>query len=415
MWRIGVATLVLAALLAAAPARAADPGRWKLTGTTSLPIVYYQGVTVDPARNLFFDGVFVGLYRTDPTFHETGRTDDVIPPDVHASEGYNHVGDIAWDRAEGGRILLPLECYVPGGPNGGNPCLTGSIGVADPGTLQWRYYVKLDPAEIRKAMWNEVSPDGTLLWTSSGDDLLAYRTADITLANTAPEHAPIHSVRRLDGAVPPTGITGATFVDGRMLVASQDGETFRVYSIDLATGERRLEIERSIVGESEGLVTRDGDTLSWLVQPFNTEQKPPTYGPDHATLLSFRPPGGDDGGGGAPVAPAGGDGAGLAPSIRFFKRSRRTVLRRRGFAAGVLCPEGCTARLTVVRGAAVLARTTKHARASTGGAARALVRLTSRGRRVLREDPRRLRLTLRASLREPTGALVRRSAKARLR
>ena len=406
-----MATLVLATCLAfAVPARAADPGRWRLTGTTSLPIVYYQGVTTDPARNLFFDGVFVGLYRTDPAFHETGRTDDVIPPDVHAREGYNHIGDIAWDRAEGGRILLPLECYVPNGPNGGNPCLHGSIGVADPGTLPGRYDVKLDPAEIPKAMWNEVSPDGTLLWTSSGDDLLAYRTADISLANAAPEHAPIHSVRRLKGAVPPTGITGATFVDGRMLVAGQDGETFRVYSIDLATGERRLEIERSIVGESEGLVTRAGGTLGWLVQPFTTEQKPPTYGPDHATLLSFRPTGGAAGGAGAA-----GDGAGLAPSIRFVRRSRRSVLRRGGFAAGVLCPAGCTARLSVRSAGAVLARTTKRARASSGGAARALVRLTRRGRFLLREDQRRLRLTLRASLREPGGALVRRSAKARLR
>ena len=104
----------------------------------------------------------------------------MIPPEVHLREGYNHIGDISYDRAEGGRVLLPLECYVPNGPNGGNPCLHGSIGVADPRTLQWRYYVKLDPAEIPKAMWNEVSPDGTLVWTSSGDDLLAYRTADIT-------------------------------------------------------------------------------------------------------------------------------------------------------------------------------------------------------------------------------------------
>ena len=134
-----------------------------------------------------------------PSFTETGRNADVIPPDVHASEGYNHIGDISWDRAEGGRVLLPLECYVPNGPNGGNPCLHGSIGVADPGTLQWRYYVKLDPAEIPKAMWNEVSPDGTLVWTSSGGDLLAYRAADISLANAAPAHAPIHSVRRLQG------------------------------------------------------------------------------------------------------------------------------------------------------------------------------------------------------------------------
>jgi len=415
MRRIGAVALALTACLAAAPARAADPGRWNLTGTTSLPIVYYQGVTTDPARNLYFDGVFVGLYRTDAAFTETGRTDDVFPPDVHLREGYNHIGDISWDAVEGGRILLPLECYVPNGPNGGNPCLHGSIGVADPATLQWRYYVKLDPAEIPKAMWNEVSPDGTLLWTSSGRDLLAYRTADISPANAAPDHAPIHSVRRLRDAVPPSGITGATFIDGRLYVAGQGGGPFRVWSIDLADGSRRLEIERRIVGESEGLVTAalKGGTLSWLIQPFMAEPEPPTYGPDHATLVSF-----GTGGGGAPAsAPAaGGDGAGLTPSIRFLRRSRKTVLRRRGFAAGVLCPEGCEARLTVVRGRTVLARTSKHARPSTGRAARALVRLTPRGRRVLRARAGRLRLTLRADLRPPGGDVVdRRVVRATLR
>ena len=357
--------LALVAWLAAVPAHAADPGRWKLTGTTALPIVYYQGVTADPARNLYFDGVYVGLYRTDSAFKETGRTDDVIPPDVHLREGYNHIGDISYDRADGGRILLPLECYVPNGPNGGNPCLHGSIGVADPRTLQWRYYVKLDPAEIPKAMWNEVSPDGTLLWTSSGDDLLAYRTVDITAANATPEHAPIHFVRRLRGAVPPSGITGATFIDGRLYVAGQGGGPFRVYSIDLAHGSNRLELERRIAGESEGLVTAalKGGTLSWLVQPFTTEGETPTYDPDKATLLSFRALGD---GASAPGGPAAGDGAGLAPSVRFLRRSRRTVLRRRGFAAGVVCPEGCSARLTVTRGPRVLARTTKRARASSG-------------------------------------------------
>jgi hypothetical protein len=409
-----MATLVLAACalgIAAAPARAADPGRWQLTGTTTLPLVYYQGVTVDPRRNLYFDGVFVGLYRTDAAFTETARNDDAIPPDVHLSEGYNHIGDIAWDRQEGGRILLPLECYVPGGPNGGNPCLHGSIGVADAGTLQWRYYVKLDPAEIPKAMWNEVSPDGRLLWTSSGPDLLAYSTAEITPTAAAPGHAPIRAVRRLKGAVPPSGITGATFIGGRMYVAGQGGGPFRVYSIDLATGTHRLEIERRIVGESEGLVTASvkGGTLNWLIQPFNEEQRPPTYGADHATLLSFRPAGA------GPVAtPPGAGGGGLGPSARLLRRARGTVLRRRGFAAAVRCPEGCTARLTVTRGRRVLARTTKRVRASRRSA-HALVRLTPRGRRVLRTRHGRLRLTLRAALREPSGALTRRSVRTRLR
>ena len=274
---------------------------------------------------------------------------------------------------------------------------------ADPATLQWRYYVKLDPAEIPKAMWNEVSPDGSLIWTSSGDDLLAYRAADVTAANAAPEHPPIHSVRRLRGAVPPSGITGATFIDGRLYVAGQGGGPFRVWSIDLADGSRRLEIERTIVGESEGLVTAriKGGTLSWLIQPFDPGGGKPTYGPDSATLVSFRSLGGAGGSGG----PAGGDGAGLAPSIRFYKRSRKTVLERRGFAAGVLCAQGCTARLEVRRGRRVLARTTKRARASGGRAALAQVKLTRAGRRVLKARTGRVRLRLRGVLATPSGAV----------
>src|SRR3954470_22935437 len=289
MRKIVVAVLVVGTWLAAAvPARAADPGRWRLTGTTSLPIVYYQGVTVDPARNLYFDGVYVGLYRTDPAFHETGRTDDVIPPDVHAREGYNHIGDIDWDGAEGGRVLLPLECYVPGGPNGGNPCLHGSIGVAGPGSLQWRYSVKLDPAEIPKAMWAEVSPDGALLWTSSGADLLAYRTADITRGA-----GPIAAVRRLAGAVPPSGITGAAFYGERLLLAGQADTRFQVWSVDLATGARQLEIERTLVGESEGLAMVDalGGVLHWIVTPLDAAGRPPTYPPPGNALLHFVPSG----------------------------------------------------------------------------------------------------------------------------
>jgi hypothetical protein len=413
MGKKGVAALLLAAALGApAGARASDPGRWALTATTTLPLVYYQGIAADAQRTLFFDGIDVGLYRTTSGFTETGRNNDAIPPDVHLREGYNHIGDIDWDRQEGGRVLLPLECYVPGGPNGGNPCLHGSIGVAGPGSLQWRYYVKLDPAEIPKAMWNAVSPDGSLLWTSSGDDLLAYRTADISRAHAAPEHAPIHSVRRLRGAVPPSGITGAAFVGDRMFVAGQGGGPFQVWSIDLATGTRRLEIERQIVGESEGLATVSlkGGTLQWLVQPFNEEKKPPTYSPDHATLLSFRAAGG----GSAPVGGGGARGA-RSPSVRLLRRSRSTVLARRGFAAAVRCPAGCTATLRVSSGRGVLARSTKRARPSSRRAAKALVRLTARGRRVLRSQPGRLRLTLRATLREPSGSVTRGTARVRLR
>ncbi|HEY3020892.1 MAG TPA: hypothetical protein VGJ32_11900 [Solirubrobacteraceae bacterium] len=284
--------LLLTAVLALIPAnaRAADPGRWHQVNQTTLPLYYYQGITADPARNLYFDGIWFGLYRTDSAFAETGRNDDAIPPDVHAREHYDHIGDLTYDGAEGGRLLLPLECYYPVPGTDGNPCKQGAIGVADPVTLDWRYYVHLDPAEIPKAMWAEVSPNGKLIWTSSGDDLLAYRTRDVSPANAAPDHAPIRAVRRLANAVPPSGITGAAFVGQRLFVAGQDGDLFQVWSIDLETGARRLEIERTIVGESEGLASADvaGGMLHWLIQPYN-EHALPTYGPANATLLSFAP------------------------------------------------------------------------------------------------------------------------------
>ena len=284
-----LAAAATVACLAALPAAAlaVDPGRWQQTGQTTMPLYYYQGITSDPASNFFFDGIYFGLYRTDSQLNETGRNDAVIPPTVTAAEGYNHIGDISWDAAEGGRILLPLECYYP---PAGNTCKTGSIGVADPGTLQWRYYVKVDPAEIQKVMWNEVSPDGQLIWTSSGDDLLAYRASDVSAANAAPSGPVIKAVKRLKGVVPASGVTGASFYGDRLLVAGQGTGPFQVWSIDLATGQRTLEIEREIVGESEGLdvATALGGVLHWQVQPYNKEG-PPTYGVANGTLLHFVP------------------------------------------------------------------------------------------------------------------------------
>lgn len=291
--------------LATAPALAADPGRWVEKGRSSVPLYYYQGVTSDPGKNLYFDGVHVGLYKTDSELNELARHDDEIPPEVHLSEGYDHMGDLTWDPAEGGRLLLPLECYYPypGAPNSGNTCGfgadgqpepgTGSFGVADPVTLDWRYYVKLDERDILKAMWAEVSPDGKLVWTSAGKDLLAYSTADIKPENAAPAGPKLRPVKRLVDAVPPSGITGAAFEGERLLVAGQDGGgPFQVWSVDLATGARELEIERTIVGESEGIDTVDalGGTLHWLIQPYN-EQSVPTYGVTNGTLLNFVPSG----------------------------------------------------------------------------------------------------------------------------
>jgi hypothetical protein len=262
---------------------------WRFTGHSNVPLEFFQGVTSDPKRNLYFDGMFVGLHRTDSKLHRRVSNPNVIPAGVTATEGYNHVGDITWSSGEGGRILLPLECFSLMG----NACKTGSIGVADPRTLRWRYYVKLDPAFIDKAMWAEVSPDERFLWTSngSGKDLLAYRMSDITAANAAPAGLLLRPVIRLPGAVPPSGITGATFYGRRLFVAGQNTGYFQVWSIRLGNGSRRLEIERQVIGESEGLDVFNGlgGRLHWLVTPFRTSGRPPTFGIGHSALMHFLP------------------------------------------------------------------------------------------------------------------------------
>jgi hypothetical protein len=280
---LAAAAACFCAALAPAAAHARDPGRWVFTGASSVPNQYWQGLTSDPAKKrIFFVGVFEGLWRTTPSLRQTAGIGSAIPTAVKALEGYNHIGDPAWNPGDGGRVLLPLECYTPGV---GNTCFTGSFGVADPATLAFRYYVKLDPAQIPKAMWAETSPDGQLVWTSSGDDLLAYRSSEI-----APAHAPLRAARRLIGAVPPSGVTGAVFRGSRLLLAGTDELRNQVWSIDPKTGKRRLELEHRFCGESEGLdvIRTLGGELHWLVGPSGENGCTLTYGPTSA-LLHFVP------------------------------------------------------------------------------------------------------------------------------
>ena len=292
MHRVRLLAVIAAVVFAAAcpVAQAEDPGRWLLTGASSVPLTYWQGLTSDPAKErIFFVGVFEGLWQTTPSLRQTAGVGGAIPPDVKAMEGYNHIGDPTWNPGEGGRVLLPLECYTAGV---GNTCGTGSFGVADPTTLGFRYYVKLDPAEIPKAMWAETSPDGELVWTSNGADLLAYRSSDISAANAAPGAAPIRAVRRLAGAVPPSGVTGAVFRNGRLLLAGETEGTYQIWSIDTDSGQRRIELETSLCGESEGLdlIPTLGGRLHWLIAPFDPGCEL-TFGPTGALLHFVRRPG----------------------------------------------------------------------------------------------------------------------------
>jgi hypothetical protein len=283
------------ALAAPAGAQTTDPGRLKVARIARVPAAYNQGLAALPNGAFAFSGTFA-LFRTGADLRQTARLEPAIPEDVGRAEGYNHIGDIAYDPGEGGRLLLPLECYTVSGPTR-NPCGTGSFGVADPNTLQWRYHVKLDPAFIKKAMWVERSPDGALLWTQAGRDLLAYRTAEVvaqnqtTLTPEGPRGIALRPARRLRG-VAPDGYTGAAFYRGRLYGAVDRPGLVEVWSHDLRPrGRRRLEVRRPIVGESEGLTAarRGGGVLQWLVTPAEVSTEPPTFGTSRSVVLSLSP------------------------------------------------------------------------------------------------------------------------------
>jgi hypothetical protein len=285
--RAVAACVAAAALLAAGPAQGAAPDRLRLADARDVPLEYFQGLTHDRAGARYFDGIVQGLYRTDRTLRERARNPAAIPLVIAGAFGFNHIGDIGFSAALGG-VILPFECFTPGAANGGNTCGQGGLGVADPATLQLRYVVALDTRDIAKAMWAEVSPDGALVWTSAGPDLIAYRTADVAAANAA-AGVRIRPVARLPGAVPRSGITGAAFLDGRLLVAGQQTGPLEVWSVDVRTGARRREATLRVAGESEGLdVVDDGrGVVHWLVTPFDPRGRPPSYGPGHSELLSF--------------------------------------------------------------------------------------------------------------------------------
>jgi hypothetical protein len=245
--------LAIVALSLAAPtaAHAADPGLWIKTSQLTKPATYRQGLASNPLTgDVFFSGSFNGITRTHNEI-ELKKNTEAIPKDVAEREQYNHIGDIAFDAAEGGRILLPLESYAPLQQDT-NPAKTASIGVMDATTLAWKYYVKLDPAEINKAQWVATDAEHGLVWTIGDISLLAYNIADINPANAAPGGAPIHSVRRLDNIVP-DGAGGAVVLGNRIYLSQLVNGVNRVISIDLGTGASQVEIEIPGDLEEEGL------------------------------------------------------------------------------------------------------------------------------------------------------------------
>ena len=232
--------------VAAAPGWWAAPAAadWRLSNTTFASILYNQGITFDQARGDFFlDGVTStsnsGLYRTNSDLSLTAADFTVIPG---TTEGYNHAGDLSFDPLRR-RILLPLECYYPA--NGGNTCGVGAIGVADPTTLRFLYYVNLAPEQIAKAMWVEASPDGRWTWTSSGTHLLVYRASDVNPKVARQQRAGTTGGivgKDLGAVLPADSVTGASFYTEpfthtrHLLLALNRGTYSEIVSYELGQG-----------------------------------------------------------------------------------------------------------------------------------------------------------------------------------
>jgi hypothetical protein len=220
-----------------------------------IPLLWYQGVASDRSGRLYFSGPAVGLYRTDRRLRLMRSVADAIPRQITRGEGYDHIGDLAWDPREHGRLLLPLECYT----GGRNTCGRGAIGVADPVSLRWRYRVDVDPLAARKLMWLAWQPGAGRLWTSSGRDLIAFRTTDVR----RDAFAPLRPVARLAGVLPAGGVTGGAFWRGRLWLATS---ARALWSVDVRTGTARRRLKLRLSGESEGLDAGAAGLL-WQVQP----------------------------------------------------------------------------------------------------------------------------------------------------
>jgi hypothetical protein len=281
MRRALLATAV--AMMLPASAQAADPGLWIKTSQLTKPAYYRQGLASNPLTgDVFFSGSFNGITLTRNE-DELKKNTQAIPTDVANREQYNHIGDIAFDPGEGGRILLPLESYAPLQKDT-NPSKTGSIGVMDATTLAWKYYVKLDPSEINKTQWVATDPEHGLVWTIGDISLLAYNLSDINPANAAPNAAPIHSVRVMPNAVP-NGAGGAVVIGNRIYLSQLANGVNRVISMDLGTGAQQTEIEIPGNLEEEGL-----DTGAYLDGWLHWELVPGA-GLSNTQLLNFVPKG----------------------------------------------------------------------------------------------------------------------------
>ena len=227
---------------------------WKLNSTSRASVAYNQGIAFDQAQgNFFFDGVSStsnsALYRTNSRLSRTASNTAVIPTNPQANpQGYNHAGDLSFDSQNvsitdtgKARVLLPLECYYAN-LTPSNTCGSGAFGVVDPSTLTFLYYVKLWTPQIQKAMWDEITPDGHWIFTSSGTHLLAYDAAEINKQRADYQLQGVWGGlggKDLGAVLPTSNISGAAFYVmlgvPRLFLALNQGTQFQVISYGIGT------------------------------------------------------------------------------------------------------------------------------------------------------------------------------------
>ena len=236
-------TALLSLAFVPGAASAADPGRWVETGFSSVPFEYFQGITSDPAGNLWFDGFYGRPLPHHSGTRRAGTRRDEIPVDVYRARATTTSATSAGTR----RGRPPAAAAgVLSTPSVGNTCGTGSFGVADPTTLAVALLREARPGRHREG---DVGRG------------LARRLADLDLGRQRPAGLPhlatsrrptprrrarAQPVRRLATPCRRAASPAPPSKGGRLLLAGQDAAPSRSgRSTD--TGERRLELERDIV------------------------------------------------------------------------------------------------------------------------------------------------------------------------
>lgn len=283
------AALVVLCVLAGAPAtaRAADPGAWAVAGVARAPAAATAGIAHDDRGGRFVAGGAM-LLRTDGRLQPDLTLRTAIPGELLSDPGFDRVGDPGWDAA-GGRLVVPLACRAGAAAT----CGSGGLAVFER-NLAWRVGVTLDATGAPGGRWAEPAPDGTLVWTSAGTDLLAYRTGDLTQANATLTGGPIGPAVRLPGAAPAAAVTGGAFWRGRLYLTAGGPDALRIWSVDVTAPAPapRLEVERAVSGVAAGLdaVPARGGVLHWLVAPPPAGTRP-TYGGGRPVVLALAPAG----------------------------------------------------------------------------------------------------------------------------